>query len=137
MKTDKFTLFVYCNFHVLLSKTVCSKNINKHNVNIADETLTDYSFLSGYHYTKSKNSLKRRFRIRHWIPMFIGTTCTFKGWDCKNDPKPQICDRWFEAWFFTSAFKWVFWWFTKRLSTEISQFWELWPARNFEFKKMD
>ena len=25
------------------------------NVNIADETLTDYSFLSRYHYTKSKN----------------------------------------------------------------------------------
>ena len=25
------------------------------NVNIADEILTDYSFLSSYHYTKSKN----------------------------------------------------------------------------------
>ena len=47
MKTDKFTLFVYCNFLVLLSTTVCSQNVNKHNnVNIADETLTDYSFLS-------------------------------------------------------------------------------------------
>ena len=31
----------------------------------ADETLTDYSFLSRYHYTKSKNYLKRRYRIRH------------------------------------------------------------------------
>ncbi len=40
------------------------------------ETLTDYSFLSRYHYTKSKNYLKRRYRIRHWIPMFIGTPCT-------------------------------------------------------------
>ena len=30
---------------------------------IADETLTDYSFLSRY--TKSKNYLKRRYRIRH------------------------------------------------------------------------
>ena len=49
------TLFVYCNFLVLLSTTVCSENINKQNVNIADETLTDYSFLSRYHYTKSKN----------------------------------------------------------------------------------
>ena len=39
-------------------------------------TLTDYSFLSCYHYTKSKNYLKRRLRIRHWIPMFIGTPCT-------------------------------------------------------------
>ena len=56
---------VYCNFLVLLSTTVCSRNINKQNVNIADETLTDYSFLSRYHYTKSKNYLKRRYRIRH------------------------------------------------------------------------
>ena len=38
---------------------------HKQNVNIADETLTDYSFLSRYHYTKSKNYLKRRYRIRH------------------------------------------------------------------------
>ena len=30
-------------------------------------------FLSRYHYTKSKNYFKRRCRIRHWIPMFIGT----------------------------------------------------------------
>ena len=70
---------VYCNFLVLLSTTVCSQNINKQNVNIADETLTDYSFLSRYHYTKSKNYLKRRYRIRHWIPMFIGTPCTTHG----------------------------------------------------------
>ena len=35
------------------------------NVNIADEALTDNSYLSRYHYTKSKNYLKRRFRIRH------------------------------------------------------------------------
>ena len=62
MKTDKFTLFVYCNFLVLLSKTVCIQNINKQNVNVADETLTDYSFLSRYLYTKSKNYLKRRYR---------------------------------------------------------------------------
>ena len=55
MKTDKFTMFVYYNFLVLLSTTVFSQNINKQNVNIADETLTDYSFLSRYYYTKSKN----------------------------------------------------------------------------------
>ena len=42
-----------------------SQNINKQNVNIADETLTDYSFFSRYHYTKTKNYLKRRYRIRH------------------------------------------------------------------------
>ena len=40
------------------------QNINKQNVNVADETLTDYSFLSRYLYTKSKNYLKRRYRIR-------------------------------------------------------------------------
>ena len=75
VKTDKFTLFVYFNFLVLQSTTVCSQHINKQNVNIADENLTDYSFLSRYHYTKSKNFLKRRYQIRHWIPMFIGTPC--------------------------------------------------------------
>ena len=69
-------LFLYTAiFLFYLSKTVCSQNINKQNVNIADETYTDYSFLSMYHYTKSKNYLRRRYRIRHWIPMFIGTPC--------------------------------------------------------------
>ena len=48
-------LFVYCNFLVLLSTTVFSQDINKQNVNIANETPTDYGFLSRYHYTKSKN----------------------------------------------------------------------------------
>ena len=76
VNTDKFTLFVYCNFLALLSTTVCSQNINKQNVNIADETLTDYSFHSRYHCTKSKNYLKRRYRI-HWIPMYFGTPCMF------------------------------------------------------------
>ena len=35
-----------------ISTTVCSQNINKQNINIADETLTDYSFLSRYYFTK-------------------------------------------------------------------------------------
>ena len=52
---------VYCNFLALLSTTVCSHNINKQNMNIADETLTDYSFLSRYHYTKSKKYLYIKF----------------------------------------------------------------------------
>jgi len=77
VKTDKVTLFVYSNFLVLLSTTVWSQNINKQNVSIEDETLTDYSFLSRYHYTKSKNYLKRLYQIRHWIPMFIGTPCIY------------------------------------------------------------
>jgi len=42
-----------------------SKHKQTINVNIADETLTDYSFLIRYHYTKSKNYLKRRYQIRH------------------------------------------------------------------------
>jgi len=42
----------------LLSTPLCCQNKNKQNVNIADETLTDHSFLSRYHYTKSKNYLK-------------------------------------------------------------------------------
>ena len=42
-----------------------SQNTKKQIVYIADENLTDYSFLSRYHYTKSKNYLKRRYRIRH------------------------------------------------------------------------
>ena len=43
VKTDKFTLFEYCNFLVLLSTTgVSSQNINKQVVNIADENFTDY-----------------------------------------------------------------------------------------------
>ena len=71
------SMFVNCNFLVLLSTTVCSQNINKQILNKADENLTDYSFLSRYHYTKSKNYLKRRYRIRHWIPVFIGTPCFF------------------------------------------------------------
>ena len=53
-------MFVFCNFLVLLSTAVCSQNINKQIVNLADETLADYSFLSRYHYTKSKNYSKRR-----------------------------------------------------------------------------
>ena len=60
-KSWEFSLFVYCNFLFLLSTTVYSQNINKQNVNIADETLTDYSIFSMYHYTKSKNYLKRRY----------------------------------------------------------------------------
>ena len=49
-----------CSFRVLLSTTVCSQNINKQIVNIADENLMDYSFLSkGIIYTKSKKYFKK------------------------------------------------------------------------------
>ena len=39
-----FTVFVYCNF-LVLQPYACSQNINKQIVNIADQNLTDYSFL--------------------------------------------------------------------------------------------
>ena len=48
---------------------------NKQIVNIADENITYYIFLSRYHETKSRNYLKRRYRNRHSIPMFLGTPC--------------------------------------------------------------
>ena len=35
------------DFLVSLGTTVCSQNINKQNVNIADKTFSDYSFLVG------------------------------------------------------------------------------------------
>ena len=49
---------------------------SKHKKTKAEETLTDYSFLGRYHNTKSKNNLKRRYRI----PMFIGTPCTLTSY---------------------------------------------------------
>ena len=45
-----------------------------------------YSFLSRYHYNKSKNHLIRRYRIRHWIPMFIGTPCTYPSFLLYSHP---------------------------------------------------
>jgi len=47
VKTDKFTLFVYCNFLVLPSTTVFSQNINKQNLNIADKLLQITAFSVG------------------------------------------------------------------------------------------
>ena len=60
-----------------ISTPLCSQNINKQIVNIADENIRNYSFLNKYHHTKSKNYFKRQNQIRHWIPMFIGTPCIY------------------------------------------------------------
>ena len=57
---------------VLLSTPLCSQNIKKQNVNIADETLTDYSFLSRYHYTKSNNYLKDDIEFVTEFPCLLG-----------------------------------------------------------------
>ena len=70
--TDKFNLFVYCNFLVSLSTTVCSQNINKQNVNIADETLTDYSFLSRYHFTNQRIIWKDDIEFVTKFPCLLG-----------------------------------------------------------------
>ena len=61
-----------CNFLVLLSTNVCSQNINKQIVNIADENPMNYSFLSRYHYTKSKNYLKDDFEFVTEFPCLLG-----------------------------------------------------------------
>ena len=57
---------------VLVSTTVCSQNINKQNLNKADETLTDYCFLSRYHSTKSKNYLKGEIEFVTEFPCLLG-----------------------------------------------------------------
>ena len=55
-----------------LYTTECSQNINKQNVNRADKTLTDYSFLSRYHYIKSKNYLKDDIEFVTEFPCLLG-----------------------------------------------------------------
>ena len=52
IRTSLLCLYTVIFLFFYISTTVCSQNINKQNVNIADETLTDYSFLSRYHFTK-------------------------------------------------------------------------------------
>ena len=60
MNSEDGQVYSVCilQFSCFTNTPLCSKNKNKQNVNIADETLTDHSFLSRYHYTKSKNYLK-------------------------------------------------------------------------------
>ena len=64
MNSEDYQVYSVCilQFSCLtVCTTVCRQNINKQNVNIADETLTDHSFLSRYYCTKLKNYLKRRY----------------------------------------------------------------------------
>ena len=74
----------FCCFTMFNPYSVHSQIINKQIVNIADENLTDYSFLSRYHYIKSKNYLKRRYRNRLSVPMFIGTPLKGKGYNVEH-----------------------------------------------------
>jgi len=64
--------FEHGNFLVLLSTTVCSQNINKLYVNIADETLADYSFLSRHHYTKQRIIYKDDIEFVTEFPCLLG-----------------------------------------------------------------
>ena len=50
------------------------------NVNIADETLTDYSFLSRYHYSKSKNYLKDDIEFVTEFPWILGHPVRYFLW---------------------------------------------------------
>ena len=59
-------------FLVLLSTTVCSQNINKQNGNKADETLTDYSFLSRYHFTNQRIIWKDDIEFVTKFPCLLG-----------------------------------------------------------------
>ena len=66
----------------LLWISIVISDFKRHNIIMSDrvhfmKTVNncEHSFLSRYHFTKSKNYLKRQYRIRHWIPMFIGTPC--------------------------------------------------------------
>ena len=52
-----YTVFSCFTNYILMH----GQNINKQIVNISDENLMDYSFLKRYHYTKSKNYLRRRY----------------------------------------------------------------------------
>ena len=66
------TLFVYCNFLVLLSTTLCSQNINKQNVKIADETLTNYSFSVGITIQNQRIILKDDIEFVTEFPCLLG-----------------------------------------------------------------
>ena len=68
-------LCFYTVIFLLLSTTVCSQDINNQIVNIADENLTDYSFLSRYHYTKLKKYLKDDIEFVIEFPCVLGP-CT-------------------------------------------------------------
>ena len=54
------------------TKYNCMQSKHKQTVNIADETLTDYSFLSRYHYIKSKNYLKDDIEFVTEFPCLLG-----------------------------------------------------------------
>ena len=80
-REDKFTLFVYCNFLVLLSTTICI-NINKQYVNIADETLRSAAFSVGITILNQRIIWKDDIEFVTEFPYFLGhpvhTGCSSK-----------------------------------------------------------
>ena len=67
MNSEDGQVYSVCilQFSCFTNTTVCSQNINKQNVNIADETLTDYSF-------KSKNYCKDDIEFVTEFPCLLG-----------------------------------------------------------------
>ena len=58
MKSEDGQVYSVCMLKFsYFTKYNCMQSKHKQNVNIADKTLTDYSFLSRYLFTKSKNYL--------------------------------------------------------------------------------
>ena len=55
----------------LYTEFLCGQNINKQIANIADENLTEYSFLSRYHYIKSKNYWKDDIEFVTELPCLL------------------------------------------------------------------
>ena len=64
--------FVYCNFLVLLSTTVCSQNTNKHIVNIADKNLTITAFSVGITILNQRIIWKDDIEVVTEFPCFLG-----------------------------------------------------------------
>ena len=63
------------SFLALLYTTVCNQNINKQILDSADENLLEHSFLSRFHFAKSKIIWKEHIEIVISIPVFIVPHC--------------------------------------------------------------
>ena len=72
-----FVIIIFRNLLLKLGWQINAANYIKNQDDI-QVVLHTVMFRALYHYTKSKHYLKRRYRIRHWIPMFIGTPCRLK-----------------------------------------------------------
>ena len=61
-------------------------------MNKADETLTDYSYLSRYHYNKSKNYIKDDIEFVTEFPCLLGHPVRYiKLWNRKTSLNNLMC----------------------------------------------